>query len=65
MHTTTNPDTATWLRFDPCGREMPKVIGYEYLSCTVRYMISKSRVADPDPGSGNFLTPGSGIGDPE
>jgi hypothetical protein len=29
----------------------------------VRYLVGGGIVADPDPGSGAFLTPGSGIGD--
>jgi hypothetical protein len=29
------------------------------------HTVQKGSVADPDPGSGAFLTPGSGIQDPE
>ncbi len=54
-----DPDPATQINADPdpkpCNRENPA-------KNTVWEKMHESSVADPDPGSGAFLTPGSGMG---
>jgi hypothetical protein len=40
----------------------PDLKHFVYYTNKIPYLYISSRVADPDPGSGAFLTPGSGMG---